>query len=278
MIILELLSAVVVAFYLVLKSRTEVRPGAYLARMGALALAAWLGEETLIGAYGFWHHNPTSWSVFIDRVPLLVVLIWPVILDSALSLSKHFAAPGDARTPLVVGALVLVDASLIEPVAVKLGLWSWSVPGLFGVPPIGFLGWAVFAGVAVYFLARAERAWSGWAALRLIVAAPLATHGLLFGLWWGGLRWMSAPVPEWPATGIVLGLALTIAAVARIRLGRGAPMREIVARIPGAALLYACVALHARGNAAFVAFSLGYAVLYAALTPWEALSRPRASR
>ena len=47
-------------------------------------------------------------------------------------------------TAFLVGALiVLADASLIEPVAVASNLWAWTEPGLFAVPPIGILGWAI---------------------------------------------------------------------------------------------------------------------------------------
>ena len=69
----------------------------------------------------------------------------PVVILSALELAESLTK---TRTTLLCAAIALADAALIEPVAVRAGLWRWHEPGLFGVPPIGILGWAFFTFVA----------------------------------------------------------------------------------------------------------------------------------
>ena len=100
------------------ESRTE-----YLRRYGLLVLAAWVAEDSCIRCYGFYHYAP-GWSLFVDQVPLAIVLIWPCVILSAREL---------AGVPLIGAAIVLTDAGLIEPIAVQAGLWHWTEPGLFGV-------------------------------------------------------------------------------------------------------------------------------------------------
>src|SRR5208283_4385299 len=90
-------------------------------------------------------------------VPLLVVLIWPLVIHSAWDLVRQWQVREGWAISLATGAVVLTDASLMEPVAVRAGLWSWSEPGIFHVPPIGLLGWGCFAALAVFFLER-----DGW--------------------------------------------------------------------------------------------------------------------
>ncbi len=84
--------------------------------------------------------------------------------------------------PLIVGAVVAFDASLVEVVAVRAGLWSWAEPGHLGVPLIGMLGWGYFAIGADAALGRGRR-------LAAVVAAPAAAHALIQLTWWGAFRW-----------------------------------------------------------------------------------------
>ena len=55
-----------------------------------------------------------------------------------------------SRVALLGAAIVLADASLIEPIAVRAGLWRWTEPGLFAVPLVGIVGWAFFAWAAAF--------------------------------------------------------------------------------------------------------------------------------
>src|SRR2546423_323223 len=141
---MELACLAIVALYLVVRVRKEPR---VLLRLGMMMIASFLAEDSVIRAYGFYAYAP-SWSVFVDRVPILIVMIWPIVIHSASDLAERIFQ--DRRSVvLATGAFVLLDAMLIEPIAVHAGLWSWSAPGFFGVPPIGVLGWAYFAAAYV---------------------------------------------------------------------------------------------------------------------------------
>jgi Carotenoid biosynthesis protein len=224
-----------------------------------IACAGWLGEESCIRAYGFYGYSP-EWILWLDLVPVVVVLVWPVVILSALELARSLA-PG--RPVLLCAGIVLADAALIEPVAVRAGLWSWTQPGLFGVPPIGVLGWSWFTLAAALWLERTRE--RPRAAAALLVVAPLACHLLLLASWWGGLRWVAGPLPDWvgPAVAWPLSLALTVGVV-RSRVA--APLGLLLARLPGALLFFVLLGLHGREDALLVAYVVPFALPYLVLS------------
>jgi uncharacterized membrane protein len=84
------------------------------------------------------------------KVPVWVGVGWGAILYAATWTAQRLALPRWLR-PLAAGLLAVnVDMSL-DPIAEKLGFWSWLNPppvNLYGVPFDNFLGW--FAIVATY--------------------------------------------------------------------------------------------------------------------------------
>jgi hypothetical protein len=252
MLALELACAAIVALYVV--ARRDAVPA-----LALLAVAGFLGEDSVIRAYGFYFYSP-RWHLFLDRVPLMIVLIWPVVIHSAWSLGRRLA-PRPSWAPLIGAGIVLADASLIEPIAVHAGLWTWTEPGLFAVPLIGILGWAFFAGAAMVCLERARP-------VAAVVAAPLATHVLLVASWWIAFKWMSRSLPPWPfvvAAWLVLGaLALVLA---KARPGRSAPAfrKDLLLRGPGAAFFFVLLLLHGRDTPALCAYSVAFVPPYLAL-------------
>jgi uncharacterized membrane protein len=84
------------------------------------------------------------------KVPLWVGVGWGAILYAATWTAQRLAAPRWLR-PLAAGLLAVnIDMSL-DPIAEKLGFWTWLQPppvNLYGVPFDNFLGW--FAIVATY--------------------------------------------------------------------------------------------------------------------------------
>src|SRR5688572_28798981 len=101
-------------------------PGRFLRRFLLVALAAWIGEDSLMRAHEAYSYAP-AWRGFVDRTPVLVPFIWPVVVHSAWELAKRLAPGASAtRTAAVVGLLVVTDAAFIEPIAVRAGLWSWT--------------------------------------------------------------------------------------------------------------------------------------------------------
>ncbi|MCB9731434.1 MAG: carotenoid biosynthesis protein [Deltaproteobacteria bacterium] len=283
---IELGCVAIIALYLGVRLRNDPDPRGFLGRMALLMAASWIGEDTCIHLYGFYHYAP-GWHLVVDQVPLLIVTIWPIVIHSAWDLARRLARanakslPGEAepapaaaalaRRAAVVGALVvLADASLIEPIAVRSGLWWWTEPGLFAVPPIGILGWAYFAGLAMALLSWPRLRSPAQKAAAVLVLAPLGTHLLLLATWWGALRWVNGDVAPWPVVAVAWALALALAAVAvRRRAGRTIPPWELLVRVPAAAFFFVLLAAHGAGDGALVAYALAFAPPYLALT-WAA--------
>jgi hypothetical protein len=250
MLALELACAAIVALYVI--ARRDAVP-----QLALLAVAGFLGEDSVIRAYGFYYYSP-RWHLFLDRVPLMIVVIWPIVIHSAWSLARRLGPR--AWTPLVGAAIVLADASLIEPIAVHAGLWTWTEPGLFAVPPIGIIGWAYFAGAAMACLERARPA-------AAVIVAPVATHVMLVASWWLAFKWLSRPLPAWPfvvAAWVVLG-GLAVAAL-HVRNRREPAFRnDLLLRGPGAVFFFVLLGLYGRDLPSLCFYSLAFAPPYLTL-------------
>ncbi len=255
---MELFCAAIVGLYVAVKLKRSDARGAFLARMAFLVTAGWLGENTIIHAYGFYQYSP-EWSVFIDRVPLMVILVWPMVIHSAWDLARALTT---RHVALVGAAIVLADASLIEPIAVQAGLWSWNHPGLFEVPPIGILGWALFAWACLVTF-QARRPWAA------VIAAPAFAHASLFACWWVFFRWVDGTVAPWPAVTVawLLSTALAVYAV-RSHLSGRLTLSDMLLRMPGALFFFVLLAMHARDLPALIAYAVAFAPPYLAMTPW----------
>ncbi len=173
----ELLCLAVVAATLAAMARTR-DARALAADYAALAVAAWVGEESCVLLYRYYEYAG-SWHARLDQVPLLVPLIWPLVVLSARDAAR---AVWPAAGPWLPACLVAFDASLVEVVAVRAGLWRWAEPGHLGVPLVGILGWGFFAVGAVAMVGAPRRRWLA------IVAGPLAAHALILASWWGVFR------------------------------------------------------------------------------------------
>lgn len=257
---LELLfGAIVVAFVLFRPAPAGVR--ATLPRLLLYACAAWVAEDTVIHAYGLYAYSP-AWTVMVDRVPLTVLLIWPVVIISAQDLAG-------SKAPWVV----LTDAALIEPIAVLCGYWWWTEPGLFDVPPIGIGGWAVFAAWALGLEARLSEAPAVARAAAVLIAAPALTHLSLLMLWWGGLRWVNAPIPDGAA--VALAVAASAALTRQAARATPPPSRILLLRVPAAAFFFVALALaERRPSVELAAYAAAFAPPYLTAT-WRSLRSGR---
>jgi hypothetical protein len=212
-----------------------------------VAAGAWMGEEVCIRLYGAYQYAP-GWTVFVDRVPLAVVLIWPAVVLSARAVQRSTGVP--------VFFVVLFDACLVEPIATHAGLWSWNLPGAFGVPLIGPVGWACYAAAACLVLDRAPR-WTS-------VAAPLLAHAGILVAFWGALRWMRFAISPGAAAG-VSALVCTAAALVALRAPR-LPWRDAAPRAAAAALFAAL--LYAAPDRALLLYAAPFALPWLALLDW----------
>jgi hypothetical protein len=264
---IELACAAIVAAYVALRlRRADGSRMAVAVRLAALACAAWVGEDSVIRAYGFYGYTP-QWSVWLDQVPLLIVAIWPVVIDSAHGLARQLTS-GPVRVALLAGAIVLADASLIEPIAVHAGLWSWSAGeprALFAVPLVGVVGWSLFttAAVATFEALDARAARPPWG-FAVVPVAPLATHAALVAVWWGAFRWLGAGESPW-APALVAWVLLGSATLLAWRVGPRVSVASIMARAPGAAFFFVLLAATARDSPPLVAYALAFAPPYVAL-------------
>lgn len=223
--------------------------GALLGEYLALALAAWIGEASCVNLYRHYGYA-ASWHGHLLGVPLLVPLIWPLVVLSSREVVQSLWPAAGRRQPLLVGLLVAFDASLVEVIAVRAGLWSWVEPGYLGVPPIGILGWGFFAAGATWALALPLHA-----ALRLVaavLAGPVVAHALILATWWGLFRWLwrfnLGPKAVWVFA--VFGGLFYGAVMAARRHGRVLPMGVAGPRVVAAVQFVVLMAVVALGGAA----------------------------
>lgn len=224
----------------------------------AVSLGAFLGEEACIRWYSAYQYSP-GWTVFVDRLPLAVLFIWPAVVLSARAVLRALLGRAPA---LLVGLLVVFDAALVEPVATHAGLWSWNLPGFFSVPPIGPLGWGCYAAAASFLLDKL----SGPRALAAALGAPVLAHAGILALWWGGLRWLQADISALSAA--LASLLICIAAAAAVLASRKRlPWREAIPR--GAAAGLFAGLLWAAPDRALLLYAAPFAL------PWLLLLRLR---
>jgi hypothetical protein len=196
MLRIEVACVLIVAVYFVANrnNRGDLGNAAYI------AVASLLGENTMIHVYDYYAYVP-EWHARVGHVPWLVAAIWAPVVLSARSIARTLLrSPGVMREALLTGALVTFDAFLIEPIAVRAGLWHWNAPGLFAVPLIGIVGWGLFAAAVVVCLARLR----GWARLAVIPLSIVATHMGLVALWWIAFRWTLRSPLDWRAASVAL--------------------------------------------------------------------------
>ncbi len=260
----ELLCWAIVGIFVVFRARADRAPRRLLGRLGLLAAAAWLGENSMIRAYSFYRYDE-SWGLFLDQVPLTIILIWPVVIHSAWDLSGYLKVRYRA---LATAALVFADAWLVEPVAVNGGFWRWSEPGLFEVPVIGVLGWALFAGAAAAGLQKGK-------ILLVLLGAPLFTHLALLAAWWGGLKWINGSIPFPFGVGLawVSSLAFT-GWLWHVGARQKVPALALWLRAPAALFFYGLLWLSPTKDGLWL-YAIAFAVPYLSLLKlpqWENLS------
>lgn len=234
--------------------RTFLVEGAFISVGGMIA------ELTIMHAYEFYDYAP-EWALFVDRMPLTVILIWSYVISSARELALYFHVN---RPAWLVGALVLYDAALIESVASRAGMWHWHEGGLWGVSWSGWIGWGFYAMAVSWCLDRPKlRVWSP-------ALATVATHVALLALWWGALRWFGRqPASETLLVEASIGSAMALTWVAsRASLP---PLGVLVPRAPAGFIFFAILPL-ANPTPAFVAFTLPFAAPWLVLTfrAWRA--------
>lgn len=247
--VFELCCVVVVAVTLALMVRARREA---LSEYAVLAVAGWCGEQSCVAWYRFYAYAP-GWHGRLGHVPVLVPLIWPLVILSARDVVRSCFP--SARFPAVlVGLVVAFDASLVEVVAVRAGLWSWAEPGHLSVPIVGVLGWGYFA----FGASLRPRGLLPW------LLGLAAAHVLILVTWWGFFRWTARG--ELGIGGFLPWASLSVAgtvAVLRARArGHGLPPSVAGPRMLAAGLFVALLVTTAPRDPRLLAHTALVAVPY----------------
>ncbi len=266
MILFELAGISIIVFYVVLHALKQPEGGHFLFRIVLVSAAAWMAEESCILLYEFYGYS-SKWNFFLNHLPLLVIVVWPVVIHSAWDLASQMLGSSHRLMPLAAGGIVLTDATLIETVAVHCGLWSWNEPGIFHVPLIAILGWAYFAFLCILLFEEGRRRNATKRFSLLILALPvIGTHLLLLITWWGALRWVNIPVDPRLAVGSAWALSLLLVyAILRNRTGTRVERKTLFLRLPAALYFYTLLALNASCSLLLVVFAVAFAPPYLTL-------------
>jgi hypothetical protein len=224
-----------------------------------LAIAGWIGEATSIAWYRYYEYA-SGWDLRLFTVPLLVPLIWPLVILSARDVRDAlFPRAGRFVGAAIVTALVIADASMVEVLAVRAGLWTWAEDGHLGVPVLGIVAWGFFAGAADLALRRFQGR-DRW----LVIPAALAlAHALIVLSWWACFRWVLRHDLGWASVAFVAltSLAATFVALRLRRAGRTIPIAVAAPRIVAASLFVALL-FSVRPDAALIAHVALVAIPY----------------
>ncbi|MGD8519519.1 MAG: carotenoid biosynthesis protein [Desulfobacterales bacterium] len=279
MLLSELAAFATVAIYIVAHTSGQPKERHFISRIILVCAASWIAEESCILLYDFYDYS-LNWRLFLAHLPLLVIVIWPIIVHSAWNLASQILQPGRRLVPLTAAAIVLTDASLIEPVGVQTGLWSWKQPGLFDVPPIGILGWAYFAFLCVlFFEQRKRRNGAKWVSLLILIVPVIGTHMLLLITWWGALRWIKTSIDPMLAAGSAWALSLLLVSVIlKNRTGTRIMKKTLLLRLLGALCLFTWLALNSNESTLLIVYATAFAPPYLTLMAQQYLATSPATR
>jgi len=153
--------------------------------LGGLALYGFAIEYLCMLIFGS-HTYGSAWGIVLLGVPVAVALAWAAVIVASMALAKCLRT-----SPLGIGALAALIAItldlLIEPVAVRAGLWHWTPPGPWlGIPIGNFVGWAVIVGAWVFGAERwgREDLLTSHALQRLALALSSAAALVVVGVLW----------------------------------------------------------------------------------------------
>ena len=265
-LLLELAGIIFGALIILSRAARSLRPRHTLIRAAIISASAWIAEESSILLYRFYEYRP-GWYLFLDQVPLLIVIIWPVIILSAMDLTAHIRNTRPAMGLFVGAAVVAADGLFIEPICVSAGLWYWNLPGLFGVPFIGILGWFFFALLSMRLMnpmaPDRPRSYDG---LLLLVLPVIGTHLLLLLSWWCILRWTSFPFPLPVIIGIAWFVSFLITIIIhRNQTGRRIKKTTLLLRLPAALFFFVLLTVKAADPLSLAAYAFAFVPPYTAI-------------
>lgn len=265
MFIFELLIISITTFLVVTLTVKRPDAGYFLLWIVLVSIAAWITEETCIRMYAFYSYSQ-SWHIFLSRLPLMVIVVWPVLIHCAWDLSSQLLGYGHRLVPLTVGGIVLTDATFIETVSVRSGFWTWQEPGIFNVPLIGIFGWACFAFLCALLYEKGRRRnYRLWFSLLVIVLPTVGTHLFLLVSWWGIFRWITIPIEAELAAALVWTMSIgLIFIIFRFRIGVNVEKKLLLLRLLAALVFFTLLVCNA-DSVLFILFGVAFAPPYLTL-------------
>jgi hypothetical protein len=152
----------------------------------ALGVYGYALERAAIAVFAS-HDYGGAWLMAPGGVPLAVAACWAAVILSAVAVAARL---GLRRPAAIAAGAALVGLSLdllMEPVAVRSGLWRWTPPAPWLDVPVGnFVGWAVIVGSYVLGALRlGDSAHPVGHALRRLLLGALSIAALVaVGLVW----------------------------------------------------------------------------------------------
>lgn len=274
MLLFELLGISSVVFYVVRLGVNRSDGGQFLIWVILVSVAGWIAEETCIRLYAFYSYSQI-WHIFVSRLPMLVIVVWPVIIHCAWDLASQMLGCRHRYVPLTAGGIVLTDATFIETVSVRSGLWSWQAPGIFDVPIIGILGWACFAFFCVFLYEQGRRR-TDWLkfSLLVLVLPVIGSHICLLASWWGIFRWINFPVEPMIAAAAAWIVSIFLVIVFwRYRVRMHVEKKTLLLRLPAALFFFTLLVCNADGSTYFILFGAAFAPPYLTLMVQQYLMR-----
>jgi hypothetical protein len=259
MLLIEGVIIILVLLYAASYAIKEPKPKVFLKKYLSCAMAAWMAEESCILLYGVYAYNPV-WNLVIADVPLVVFIVWPAIIHSATVLASYVLKAGSNLMPLITGCIVLTDALFIEPISVNFNLWTWYLPGVFGVPLIGFLGWAYFAFFAAAFFVPIDRLSQRKLNLPiLLLVTVIGTHLFLLISYWGLFRWATLSInPAFSAGAVWIMSALISFLLVFTKVGYRVELKTLMNRLPAAIFFYLLLFLKRNSPMPLIVYSLAF--------------------
>lgn len=253
-------------FFIYLYAGETPRPARFLIASALISASSWMAEESCIRLYRFYEYHP-DWHLFVGKVPLLVIIIWPVIITSAMDLVSGFDHNSERMKTLTGAAIVATDALFIEPLSASAGLWQWRFAVIFGAPPVGILGWFFFAFLVMLLLKNERLQEKRFSFGLLLLFFPvIGTHLLLLLLWWGALRWINLPLPLPAVVGAAWCVSvLMVGVIYRKQTGRRIKKRTLLLRLPAAFFFFSLILQSVHTTPLLLAYALAFVPPYAAL-------------
>jgi uncharacterized membrane protein len=190
--------------------------------VSALVVYGYALEWTAIALFAS-HRYADGWQLAPLGVPLAVASVWAALILAALGLVGRLGLSTRLHRAAAAALLGIALDLLMEPVAVRTGLWEWTPAGPWlGVPIGNFVGWAVIIGAYAY---GAER-WGDAGGLPAQAARRAALGvGAIGALMLVGLVWRSLGAEKLfqGAAGWGVWAALLVATAGQ-RLWAGSPL------------------------------------------------------